>query len=373
MQEAGSEAAWRGRALRTFETLPRVEPGLGAGSAGGRGAGRAGSARRNAGTLATLPSRAAARRSRHWAPGRGGPGGGRGPGGGPRGAEKSAGPGARGRAAWVSVPRRRLRSLPGGCGSPGAAGVGAVGRSRATDPSHPRRSNGRAGGARRRGGAGSRRGPSTFPGPRATARRGKPGPRGEGFQETKALPWAVGVGGRLGGSLWRHVHPAGVGLCGLGFGTLICPCLCVSVLCAGVRRWVSWARRRVSLYVVCAVYVSGLGVRGVCARPEPAPPQLLAPCCRPGPRLGSNFSRGSPRSSPPLFSLLRSSGPRASGMGLGGGIGWSWAPARAGRSVPDPTGSRRDAAGPGLGLETAQTEEGTGQPASPAQLLGESV
>lgn len=198
------------------------------------------------------------------------------------------------------------------------------------------------------------------------ARRGKPGPRGEGFQETKALPWAVGVGGRLGGSLWRHVHPAGVGLCGLGFGTVICPCLCVSGLCAGVRRWVSWARRRVSLYVVRAVYVSGLGVRGVCARPEPAPPQLLAPCCRPGPRLGSNFSPGSPRGRPPLFSLLRSSGQRASGMGRGGGIGRSWAPARAGRSVPDLTGSRRDAAGPGLGPELERGGDRAASVARPA-------
>lgn len=40
MQEAVSEAYWRGQELRTFETLPRVEPGLSSGSAGGARAGR---------------------------------------------------------------------------------------------------------------------------------------------------------------------------------------------------------------------------------------------------------------------------------------------------------------------------------------------
>lgn len=295
MQEAGSEAAWRGRALRTFETLPRVEPGLGAGSAGGRGAGRAGSARRNAGTLATLPSRAAARRSRHWAPGRGEPGGGRGPGGGPRGAEKSAGPGARGRAAWVSVPRRRLRSLPGGCGSPGAAGIGAVGRSRATDPSHPRRSNGRAGGARRRGGAGSRRGPSTFPGPRATARRGKPGPRGEGFQETKALPWAVGVGGRLGGGLcgdtciprvWVFVDWGSGRSSARAF---VCPC-CAPAFGGGCRGRAAACPCTWSVLSTCLGWVSVGCVRARSQRRRSCSP----PAVGPAPDLAQTFP-GAPR------------------------------------------------------------------------------
>lgn len=54
--------------MRTFETLPRVEPGLGTGSAGGRGRG-VGSAPGKASTLATLPKSRAAGRSRHWAPG----------------------------------------------------------------------------------------------------------------------------------------------------------------------------------------------------------------------------------------------------------------------------------------------------------------
>ena len=45
--------------MRTFETLPRVEPGLGTGSAGGRGRG-VGSAPGKASTLATLPKSRAA-------------------------------------------------------------------------------------------------------------------------------------------------------------------------------------------------------------------------------------------------------------------------------------------------------------------------
>ncbi|XP_026939264.1 tsukushi isoform X1 [Sagmatias obliquidens] len=92
-----------------------VEPGLGKGSAGGRGAERGTRWERPALWRHSL-NRPAAGQSRHWA--RGGPGsaqrraGAGGPGGGPRRSEKSAGQRARDRAAWVSVPRRLRRRLP---------------------------------------------------------------------------------------------------------------------------------------------------------------------------------------------------------------------------------------------------------------------
>lgn len=225
----------------------------------------------------------------------GSPGVGRGPGGGSRGTEKSAGPWARSRAAWVSVPRRRRRRLPGGCGSPGGAGVRAA--SEGPKPPTPAWRPCPAGGRRWTQGRG--RGLSTFPEPGVSAaapglpgfgRSEEPEPRGEGFQETKAR--AGGVGPRLWGlcadtcssRLWVFVD--------LGPGTYICLRLCVSMALRGCFAPVStfcgpafgcgcwWAHGCVPAYVFCACRRVWVGCPWcVCAPRARHRPNSSLPCC----------------------------------------------------------------------------------------------
>lgn len=213
-----------GSCVRTFETLPRVEPWLGAGSAGGRGVG-AESAPGKARTLVTLPSSPGRRLEPPLGVWRaeGSPGGGRGLGwgGGPGRAARekrrpeSPRPGRLGERAeasrWVRVPGwKGVRAANEGL-KPGSP----------TWPPH------QAGGRRWTQGRG--RGPLNFSWTRGGSRsrsrsRGTPGSRpewgslgGEVFKETKAR--IAGVGQRLWGlcadtcisRLWAFVD--------LGLGT----------------------------------------------------------------------------------------------------------------------------------------------------------
>lgn len=311
-----------GSCVRTFETLPRVEPGLARApqAGGGRGAGRARAGK--AGTLATLPRSS---------------GGGPKPplGAGPAGAGGSQRrPGAEGRAAPRGEKRRPESPRPGRLCEraeaaavqasrwvwvPGGAGVAlrAKVRSRRPRPRRPiRRAGGRAGGA---GLWGRAPGPSTFPGSRASAAaagclalgRGREHvPRGEGFQETKALD--AGRGPAPLGSLCGHVHHAFVGLCRFGSGDVHLPePLCVRgfvwlfsayvhVLWARIWLWV-WVGSSSCVRVRGLCLSTCLGWMSVeCVRAESqTPPQLLAPLLSTrAPDLTSNFSPGSSGNSP---------------------------------------------------------------------------
>lgn len=146
-------------------------------------------------------------------------------------------------------------------------------------------------------------GPSTFPGSRVSAvAAGLPGlgwgrepvPRGEGFQETKAL--GAGRGPAPLGSLCGHVHPAFVGLCRFGSGDVHLPApLCVRgfvwlfspyvhVLWARVSLWV-WVGSSSCVRVRGLCLSTCLGWMSVeCVRAESqTPPNSLLPCCPPGP------------------------------------------------------------------------------------------
>lgn len=271
--------------------------------------------------MATFPKSSGRRRSRHWASsGRGvrpASGGGRREAGGAVQRKAPARGPAAGPPGW-SVPRRLRRRLPGGCGSPGGAGVRAASEGPKTPtPAWPPYT---AGGRRWTQGRGP--GLSTFPEPRVSAaaaglpgfgRSEEPEPRGEGFQETKAR--AGGVGQRFWGlcadtcisRLWVFVD--------LGPWMYICLRLCVSLALRGFSplcpRFVG-PRLLVAvggLMVVCprtcsvTVDVSGLGVRGVCACGEPdTAPTPRSPAVHSGPRLGfklfSRLLRQQPRPSP---------------------------------------------------------------------------
>lgn len=271
--------------------------------------GRAGRAPGKAGTLATLPKFPGGQRSRHWASGRreGSPGVGLRLGGGSRGTEKSAGRRARGGAAWVSVPRRLRRRLPGGCGSPGGAGVRAASEGLETAT---RRCWTRERGPSTFANPGCRQGPPDAPGSAGSVDRGL---RGEGFQETKAR--AGGVGQHLWGlcadtcisRLWVIVD--------LGPETYPGLRLCVSVALRGCFAPVSmfcgpafgcgcwWAHGGVPAYVFCACRRVWVGCPwSVCAPRARHRPNSSLSCCPPGPRLGfklfSGFLRRQRRPSP---------------------------------------------------------------------------
>lgn len=194
----------------------------------------------------------------------------------------------------------------------------------------PRRSIRRASRAGRRGGAGA---PQLFPDP---GRRQRP-PDARGSARVRNLDLEGGLPGDKGSDpgLWASAGASGVfvrtrafvGLCEFGPGTCICPCLCVSVFWGrgqgpgmGARVWL-WVWVGASLCPrTCSVPVdvSGLGVRGVCARREPdtAPTPRSPQSTRAN--LASNFS---PRSSSPLH------------PGPGAGEGGRWQ-----SSLPTPQG-----------------------------------